>query len=220
MAMQLEQAAARRSKAHKRYKAKDGGIVPGVTTVLGVMDKPALKLWANRLGLQGIDVTKYTDSLADIGTITHEYALCYFNKATPDFSDYPPTLVAAAQPCIAKFHAWLNKHKVEPKWTEKEMVSEEHRFGGCFDFYGKIDGVWTIADFKTAKAVYDEHWYQLAAYGGMLIEYGNPVDQAMVVQIGRSEDEGFSDPVKTDLANGWKIFLHCLAIYNLKKKKQ
>ena len=219
MAMKLEQAAARRSVAHKRYKTKDGTIVPGVTTVLNVMAKPGLVPWANRLGLQGIEVSKYVDSLAEIGTIAHYRALCHFTGETPDISDYPTSLVAASEPCMEKFHNWLKKHQVEPKWVEKEMVSEKMKFGGCFDFYGKIDGIWTIADFKTAKAVHDEHWYQLAAYGGMLLEYGNPVDQAMVVQIGRSEDEGFSDPVRTDLATGWEIFQHCLAIYNLKKRK-
>ncbi len=53
--MKTEAVAAKRSKVHTRYKLKNGLLVPGVTTVTGVLDKPALIIWANRLGLQGID---------------------------------------------------------------------------------------------------------------------------------------------------------------------
>ena len=46
-----------KSKAHQRYKLADGTQVPGVTTITGQLNKPALIIWANRLGLQGIDST-------------------------------------------------------------------------------------------------------------------------------------------------------------------
>ena len=35
------------SQAHTVYKTADGIRVPGVTTVLGVLNKPALIKWAN-----------------------------------------------------------------------------------------------------------------------------------------------------------------------------
>ena len=41
-------------RAHQRYKIEDGTIVPGVTTVVGILNKPALVPWANKLGLEGI----------------------------------------------------------------------------------------------------------------------------------------------------------------------
>ena len=60
------------SKAHIRYKLKDGTVVPGATTITGLLNKPFLITWANRLGLEGIDSTKYRDAAADIGTLAHQ----------------------------------------------------------------------------------------------------------------------------------------------------
>ena len=40
----------KRSRAHITYKLADGTAVPGVTTVLSVLNKPALVKWANNLG--------------------------------------------------------------------------------------------------------------------------------------------------------------------------
>src|SRR5439155_21898181 len=51
-------------KAHVRYYTSKGEQVPGVTTILSVLNKPALVSWANRMGLQGIDTHKYVDEAA------------------------------------------------------------------------------------------------------------------------------------------------------------
>ena len=70
--MQVEKKIAKRAKAHTIYKLANGKRVPGVTTVLGIINKPALVKWANNLGLQGIDSTTYVDGTAKIGTLAHE----------------------------------------------------------------------------------------------------------------------------------------------------
>jgi len=62
----------KRAKAHQRYRTSDGTIVPGVTTVIGILNKPALVKWANDLGLRGIDSASYVDETARIGTLAHE----------------------------------------------------------------------------------------------------------------------------------------------------
>lgn len=59
------------TKAHTRYRTKSGMIVPGVTTVLSLLAKPALIYWAWNLGMQGEDYRKIKEKAADIGTVTH-----------------------------------------------------------------------------------------------------------------------------------------------------
>ena len=59
--MVIEKTIAKRAKAHTAYKTAGGQRVPGVTTVLGVINKPALVPWANQLGLQGINSSTYVD---------------------------------------------------------------------------------------------------------------------------------------------------------------
>jgi hypothetical protein len=120
---------------------------------------------------------------------------------------------------MAKFHQWLKEHTVVPKLVEAEMVSEEHLYGGCLDFYGLVDGHLSVVDFKTGKAIYDEYFYQLAGYTRLLVERSYAVDQVTILQIGRNENEGFSTKTREDLGTEWEIFKHCLALYNLRKKK-
>ena len=62
--MATERVAAKGARQHTVYKLASGARVPGVTTVLSVLNKPALVPWANKLGLEGIDVRKYVDALA------------------------------------------------------------------------------------------------------------------------------------------------------------
>ncbi|MBA7569795.1 hypothetical protein ES708_11536 [subsurface metagenome] len=63
--------------AHIIYRTRSGQSVPGVTTILSVLNKPALVPWANRMGLQGIDVAKYVDDKAAIGTLAHYLIISY-----------------------------------------------------------------------------------------------------------------------------------------------
>jgi hypothetical protein len=61
-----------KTKAHIIYKLADDSRVPGCTTICGILDKPALLEWANRIGLQGIEMRRYVDDKADIGTLAHD----------------------------------------------------------------------------------------------------------------------------------------------------
>ena len=37
----------KKSKVHTRYKTKDGKAIPGTTTIVGLLAKPQLIVWAN-----------------------------------------------------------------------------------------------------------------------------------------------------------------------------
>lgn len=216
--MVTEKVAAKRAKGHQRYRRRSGEIVPGVTTVLGVLNKPALVPWANRLGLQGIEVGKYVDTLAEVGTIAHEMILCHNKKQPFNADGRAPELIDAAENSFLKYLEWEKHHTVEPILCEAELVSEHYGFGGCVDFYGRIDGVLTLKDYKTAKAIWPEHLYQTAAYRTLLEENGHKVEAVGILQIGRSEDEGFTERTIADCATEWQVFFHCLQLYRLTKK--
>jgi len=216
--MKTEHVAAKRSRAHARYRTKAGEIVPGVTTILNVLNKPALVRWSNDLGLKGISVGAYVDTLATVGTIAHEMVCCHNKKESFIPDGRAPELIDAAENSFLKYLEWERHHTVEPILCEAELVSEHDRFGGCIDFYGRIDGVLTLKDYKTAKAIWPEHLYQVAAYRRLLEENGHKVDAVGILQIGRSEDEGFTERTITDCANEWLVFYHCLQLYRLTKK--
>ena len=207
-----------KSKAHQRYKTLDGTIVPGVTTITGLRAKPQLIPWANKLGLQGIDSSKYTDEKAEIGTIGHYLILCHLKNETPDLKEYSQTNIDKAENAFLKFLAWEKNHKLEPILTEGQLVSERLKFGGCVDFYGKVDGELALVDFKTGGAIYGEMFYQLAGYKLLLTEAGHIVNNQRILRIGRTEDEGFEEKIKTDISREEKIFLDLLDVYYLEKE--
>ena len=43
--------------------------LPSVTEILGIVSKPYLISWANRMGLKGVDIREYNAELADLGTV-------------------------------------------------------------------------------------------------------------------------------------------------------
>ncbi len=209
---------ATKTKAHTIYKLADGTKVPGVTTVLSVLNKPALVKWANNLGLQGIDSNKFRDKMADIGTLAHLMILNYFKDIEGDYSEYSKDDIDKAENCLISFYSWVKENKVEPIDIEIPLISKRFGYGGTIDLYCKLNGIATLVDFKTSKAIYEEMFIQVAAYWQILVESKRHITQARILRIGRDESEGFEDHNITDIDLYWQIFYHALNIYQIKNK--
>jgi hypothetical protein len=207
-----------RVRAHTRYRNTKGDIVPGVTTITGVLNKPALVKWANNLGLQGIDSSKYTDEKATIGTLAHYLIECHIKNETPVLDDYTKNQIDQAENSVLKFFEWERTNKLEVIGSELELVSNKHNFGGCCDIYATLNGAKTLIDLKTAKGIFPEMITQVAAYSMLLEENGHPVEDIRILRIGRDETEGFEDHKASQIELHKEKFLHCLAIYTLDKK--
>lgn len=208
----------KRNRAHITYKLSDGTAVPGVTTVLGVLNKPALVRWANNLGLQGIDSTKYVDEKAAIGTLAHQMIASYLRGEETDTSEYSKVQIDQAENAVLSFFEWEKTHHIEPVLVEEPMISEVFRFGGTIDCLGHINGELCLIDFKTSRGIFPEMMIQLAAYRQLLVEHGYKVGQTTILRIGRTDDEGFEDRLVNELDKRWQIFLHALEIYRLQKE--
>jgi len=209
-----------KTKAHIRYRLADKTIVPGVTTVLGLLAKPALVPWANKLGLQGIDTNKYVDDKAAIGTLAHAMITDHLSGTKTDFSDYSANQISQAENSVLSFWEWEKDHKIEEVFfVERPLVSEAHRFGGTLDIYAKVNGQSEIIDLKTGSGIYKEAIFQVAALKRLLEEHGHPVDQCRVVNIPRAETEAFTERLcsPTELESGWSIFLNLLSVHGLMK---
>jgi len=220
--VKVEKGAGKVSRAHIRYKLADGTPVPGVTTILGVINKPALVKWANNLGLQGFDSSAYVDATARIGTCAHELVQEYLGGAIVDRKAYSPDEIDNAENALISFFSWEKMHggKMETVHIELPLVSESLLYGGTIDWYGKLDGKFWLVDFKTAKGLFPEHEYQVAAYYRLLKENGYPVDGVRLLRIGRTEDEGFDDHIMSDykLELGWNVFQSALSLYSTQKE--
>jgi len=208
----------KRAKQHTVYQLANGSRVPGVTTILGVLNKPALVKWANNLGLQGIDSSKYVDDKAAIGSLAHAMIEAYLSGEKCDTSEYSQAQISQAETCLIKFWDWEKEHRIVPILCETPMVSEEWKFGGTIDCIAEVDGKDTLLDFKTSKGIFPEMLTQLSAYQHLSEVNGYSVHHARIIRIGRNEDEGFEDRAINNLSKQWDLFTHCLAIYQLQNE--
>jgi len=207
-----------RVQAKAKYRNAAGVVIPSVTTALNILNKPALVKWANKLGLEGIDSSRYRDALADIGTLTHYLIMCRLNEELPDTSDYTPEQVELAEGCYKKYVDWELRNPVKPILVEEQLVSEKYQYGGTPDLYALSNRVLMLADFKTnAKGIFAEMIYQVAAYRHLLQEAGYTVSKTCILRLGRSTSEGAEERILSEgeMEVGFQIFLRCLEIHQL-----
>lgn len=207
-------------KAHVRYHTSSGEQVPGVTTILGVLNKPALVPWANRLGLQGIDTSKYVDEAASIGTLAHALIAESMGGAKVPHGDFTADQLTRARHGVAAFDKWRSRLTLVAHMIETPLVSDVHRYGGTIDVLASVNDTLELIDLKTSSGIWPEHIYQIGAYWKLLQEHGHEIKGARILRIGRTEGEGMEEHTLTgqQILNGWRVFEHCLAIYQLKKK--
>lgn len=215
--------------AKRIYKNKDGKRVPSVTTILGVINKPALLNWANRIGLNGIEMKNYVDDKADIGTLAH--AICEFSLVgTPiEWGKYTKEQILQACKCAKKFFEWKSyQNEFIPIASELELISEKYQYGGCCDLVAILNGRLTLVDFKTCSGVWDEAKFQTSAYKQLinenfekLLEVAiNPIPKkfkkiqdVVILRIGRDEEEGFEYYPVTEVKKGFNVFKSALKLY-------
>ncbi len=207
-------------RAHQRYYAADGTQLPGVTTILGVLNKPALVPWANRMGLQGIDTSKYVDEAASVGTLAHALIAESLGGAKVPHGDFTADQMARAQHGVKAFEMWKSSLDFKVQLVETPLVSETYRYGGTIDCLASINGVLELIDIKTSSGIWPEHIYQVGAYWRLVDEQGPKILGARILRIGRTEGEGMEEHRLSgvQILNGWRVFQHALAIYQLKKK--
>lgn len=158
----------------------DGKRVPGVTTIIGrFKDSGGLLYWAFEQGKaaeRGEIERLYDkrDEAAESGTLAHELVEAHINDSEVNIpKDLPEKTVADAWNAFEAYLNWESMTKLKIIEQEMPLVSEKHRFGGCPDAIGEINGELCLVDWKTSSGVYPDYLIQLAAYKH-LWEENNP----------------------------------------------
>ena len=166
--------------ASHRYKL-DGEWVPGVTTILGVLNKPALVKWSaaavaeyvadhreaiEHLYAAGrgpmVGALKETpwqkrDDAAARGTTFHDFAEQIALGNEVEVPDEQVPLVESAL-------AFMEAYKIEPVAVEQIVASREHKYAGKFDLIADSTLGRAIFDWKSGKRIYASTAFQCAAY--------------------------------------------------------
>lgn len=208
-----------------KYTDARGKPIPGVTTVIGILDKPALIWWAFSQGqayergeIEGLYEKR--DKAADAGTHAHaliEHHLKGLPEPSSDGLEKPER--EKAESCFLAYLEWERAHEFQVIASECSLVSDLG-FGGTLDI-GAVVGDLGIVDIKTSKDVYTSMWLQVSAYGHLWNEHNpdNPIRGYHILRLGGNGD--FSHHYRPSLDHEWEMFLDCLDIYKrLKETKQ
>lgn len=209
------------SKQHTVYRQQDGTRVSGVTGITKYLTNTSVLIaWANRLGLDGVQVKDYVDQLAKVGTCLHYLIECDLQKMEPLLGDFTGNQIAQAKQMFTKFEEWKKKRSIVTIAMEKPLVSELYPFGGTGDWFGIEDENLTYIDFKTSKGCYFEHKVQAVANAHLWHEHtGDMPSQVKILRIGRDMSEGFEEIIipeemKVPL---WEIFTSLCKVDKLMK---
>jgi hypothetical protein len=174
-----------RTDKHEYYWNGDGPY-PGVTSVLNVIDKPALAAWAKRetaeCAIRNLDlltgmvrtggdrmavewlkqIPDYVrDTAANLVTSVHNAADAY---ARGELLELDPEQM----PFLDAYRTALEREGIVPIASEFRVIGHVdgvHRYGGTGDLLCTIDGETWLIDLKTSAGTYKETALQLAAYG-------------------------------------------------------
>jgi len=217
----------------KGYFLRDGTRVPSVTTVLNVVDKPALKPWAFSQGrISGLaeargepfatSLYEVTKGALEVGTIVHLMAELDVKGEDPDSAipvDLDADLREKVSSGFAAYVAWKKGSRVEIVDCEVPVISERYRFGGTLDFIGKLDGKLILGDFKTSNGIWPEYLAQLAAYAHAYTESTeNAIEGGFHLLRFAKEHGDFAHHYFPSLDEGWEAFLSMRTLYDAMAK--
>lgn len=214
--------------------ARKLGLVPSVTTVLGVLAKPALETWKVRQGiLAALTLTRAPDECddaylarvltdsqqqakdaADEGTKIHDACECFWQDRW-----FPPKYqphVDAVREEIERLFPDVND------WVAERSFGHELGFGGKVDLHSPSTGI--VVDYKGKdgdfsdgkRLAYDQHW-QLAAYNrGLLL----PRATCANVFVSRTHPGKVASHVwkKESVDDGWRVFEAALETWKRLRK--
>ncbi len=206
-----------------------GQFVPGVTSILQCIAKPALMPWAigvtRDYWLKAVTTDKRTDfakihkeswnaskkiasDAADIGKNVHAYAEAWFKKQV-----LPELLSDQARLGVEAFHKWIDAHKIEVLASERRVFSKQFYYAGTCDFVATIDGVTCIGDIKTSSGIYPEMLMQTAAYQQAIQEEkGLKFPQRVIIRFDKKTGE-FESKTFTNFDRDFGGFAAALSLH-------
>lgn len=172
----------RRNHAGSHSYRLDGHKVPGVTTVCGILDKPALVGWAANetaayadehwAELSEMRSADRIERMKKARFATNRKAVVRGNRVhalgerVAKGEQIPADdLPASLRPWVETYARFLDDWDMEVLHTETPVAHTDYRYAGTLDAIAYSPRLGTILlDIKTGKGVYEEVGLQLAAY--------------------------------------------------------
>lgn len=221
---------------------KDGIQYPSVTTILGLLDKPALLGWASNCAVnyieENLDVIRDTTDVhrgeevletartafrtisndaCKSGTMVHNAIENYVNGL-----DYEYLLeTEQSKNGFNAFLSWEMNNHVEWLESEVEIIDTVVGYAGRFDAIARVNGIVYLIDFKTSKAIYSEMAIQLCAYRQAYNRVNdNQIEHIAVLHLDKETAEPTFKPFESEIERKTRFFNSLVNTYYLEKNRR
>lgn len=143
------------------------------------------------------------------GTIVHSYVQGKAENLDPTYIE------PEYRPYYEAFLKFLKDHELAPIFQERTVHNHHWKYAGRLDFYGYLDGIPVLIDFKTSKSLRAEYGLQLAAYKECLTNLGYPVQATYILHLresGRYTLKEYNEP--------FFAFTNLIPVFNWKLDKE
>ena len=223
-------------------------IYPSSTTILSILRKPAIEIWAVKTTIEYLgkrlnevingkielnsknayriltearqEHEKIKEKAASLGSDVHKIIELIF-KSKVSISDLLDSMDSESYPSVTAFLNWKNLHDIVPLGNEEIVYHEELGYAGTLDFRCKMNEERYIVDFKTSKRIYPEMLLQLASYKNAY-EHLHPKDRGYKVGILRLDKKSGNFEWRCwdeeTVSIAWNAFKHLVKYYHEVRK--
>ena len=230
-------------ESRKHIYSVNGGQVYGVTTITGVLNKPALLYWGVNQAVDFIQVnlrpgvaldevqiknllegartahTQTKNKAADVGTLIHDWVRGYVSAIAQKKTPPKRPVNKEMKNAIDGFFKWAKENKLVIARSEQKIYHNKWGYAGTLDLEGMVNGKRTVIDLKTGNALYPEAFLQASAYlKAREQETGKKYPGGVIiVRLSKENPEKHIDAFETkkdeNVETHFKCFLNCLQIY-------
>ena len=170
----------------RHYVTPEGELYPSITTILGELNKAAIKAWRERVGEE--EANKVAGKASRRGTSLHSVCESYI-KNEEGFLDTKTYNIIELFKTIEPFFERINNvHGVE-----LALYSDHFGIAGRTDLIAEFDGTLSIIDYKTSNKLKKKEWcegyFAQGAFYGVAYEELTKIPVPQVVIIMAVENE-------------------------------
>jgi hypothetical protein len=208
--------------------AREHGLLPSVTTIIGCASKPALDVWKQQqailaaLTLPRLEGESEEDWLSRVVADSKETAKQAAERGTQIHgvieAFYEGIYIPELPPYVRAVENAINEHFGSQLWISEKSFAYGG-FGGKCDLVAKSG---FVVDFKTTEKDLDkldyffDHQMQLSAYR---MGFEMPKARCAIVYVNALQNKAkLVEIPEDDLRIGWVCFTHLLAFYRAKNK--
>jgi hypothetical protein len=167
-------------------------------------------------GVKAADRAK--QQAATIGTAIHAGIEWALRTQLGEDAGTEPRLPDAAAWAVESWKDWAQQVALEPLGIERVVACPRCGYAGTLDLYARVEGVLTVLDWKSGKAIYPEAFLQNVAYRHAAMRHGWLSTQGLIVRLPKRLDDPAWEMMAVPDSIGVEDFLAALRLWRWQRR--